>query len=369
MSSGRQDFQGMSTPLISIIIPTFNVEAYLPDCLASITQQCFRGIEIIAVDGASEDATIKILEEAAGQEPRLTVYYLGKVGPGIARNEGVRHARGEYIWFVDGDDLISAGALDLIAGRIKAARPDVLFIDYQASYPNGKIEPGDGHDLMGRETPEYFTLPEQPWVIDLNMVSWTKIIRTEFYLSIGVDFWPNPPHEDIQVSCTLLMEASRLSLLNQACYTYKKYRPGSAMGTGSLKRHFNIFRPYEVVLKQAAEKVSAGDQRVTEEVWHAFFQRAVWHYTTIFDAGGIGGEPFRSSRLVAPQDRRDFFLRMHQYYVDFAPPGYRRPPGLRGIKFGLIEKNYYWTYCVLGPVNKLRVTMSRRIRSARRKPL
>lgn len=369
MSSRPQGIQPMHAPLISIIIPTFNVEAYLPDCLASITEQEFQRIEIIAVDGASEDGTIKILEEAAGKEPRLAAYYLGRIGPGIARNEGARHAKGEYIWFVDGDDLISAGALGLIADRIEAASPDVLFIDYQASYPNDKIEPGDGHYLMSRKTPKCFALAEQPWVIDLNMVSWTKIIRRAFYLSANVDFWPDPPHEDIHVSCTLLMKASRLSILNQVCYTYRKYRVGSAMGTGSPKRHFNIFPPYEVVLKYAAEKVGDGDQRVTEEVWRTFFQRAIWHYTSIFDAGASGSEPFRANRLIAPRDRRDFFTRMHQYYVDFVPPGYRRPLGFRGIKFGLIEKNSYWTYRALTPANKIRVTMSRKIRSVCRKSL
>lgn len=365
MSGTLQDPQGIPAPLISVIIPTFNVEAYLPDCLASITQQDFQGIEIIAVDGASDDATIKILEEAVGKEPRITAYYLGRIGPGMARNEGVRHAKGQYIWFVDGDDLICAGALNLIADRLVTTQPDLLFIDYQASYPNGMIEPGDGHHLMGRKTPEHFTLVDQPWVIDLNMVSWTKIIRRQFYLSTNVDFWADSPHEDIPVSCALLMEASRLSILNQVCYTYKKYRTGSAMGTGNPKRHFNIFHPYEVVVDQAATKAADGDQRVTEAVWHAFFQRAIWHYTSIFDAGGAGSEPFRSNRLIAPRDRRDFFSWMHQFYVNFAPPGYHRPPGFRGIKFALIEKNSYWTYRALAPANKIRVTICRKIRSAR----
>jgi CDP-glycerol glycerophosphotransferase len=367
MNSTWHDSQGMHAPLISIIVPTFNVEAYLPDCLESIRQQDFQGIEIIAVDGASEDATIKILEEAAGKDPRLTAYYLGRIGPGRARNEGVRHAMGEYIWFVDADDLIFAGALARIADRVETARPDILFIDYQAAYPNNKIEPGDGHDLMGRETPPYFTLAEQPWIADLNMVSWTKIIRREFYLSAKVNFWPDPPHEDIPVSCALLMEASRLSLLNQVCYSYTKYRAGSAMGSGSPRRHFNIFAPYEAVLKQAAEKADRGDPRVTEEVRHAFFQRAIWHYTNIFDAGSSGNEPFRSGRLIASEDRREFFSRMHQFYVDFVPPGYQRPPGVRGIKFGLIQKNLYGAYHALAPVNRLRVTLSRRIQFARRK--
>src|SRR6202042_1747007 len=154
----------------------------------------------------------------------------------------------------------------------------------------------------------------------------------EFYLSAKVNFWPDPPHEDIPVSCALLMEASRLSLLNQVCYSYTKYRAGAAMGRGWPRPHFNIFAPYEAVLKQAAEKADRGDPRVTEEVRHAFFQRAIWHYTNIFDAGSSGNEPFRSGRLIASEDRREFFSRMHQFYVDFVPPGYQRPPGVRGIK-------------------------------------
>jgi glycosyltransferase involved in cell wall biosynthesis/SAM-dependent methyltransferase len=366
--SGLQSAQERHSPLISIIIPTFNVEDFLPDCLASITQQDFRNIEVIAVDGASSDTTVKILDQASGKDPRLKVVYKGRIGPGLARNEGVQLATGEYIWFVDGDDLISAGSLALVASRIEATRPDVLFIGYEAYYPNGKSEPGDGHHLMGRETPECFTLAEQPWVIDLSMAPWAKIIRREFYLSTGIRFWSDPPHEDVPVSCALLMDAGRLSILNQVCYIYKKYRAGSATSTGAPKRHFRIFSSYEAMLDLAGKRASNGDQLVTEEVLNALFQRAIWHYTAIFDAGGLSSGPVRANRLIGRRDRREFFAKMHGDYVHYAPPGYKRPPGARGIKYRLVETNSYRTYSILDPLNKLRMKIDKGIRFAHRAP-
>ena len=93
--------------------PVFNVEDYVADCVDSITRQAFKHIEIIAVDGASEDTSGKLLDDISKKEPRLTVVHMSENGPGRARNEGVGHATGEYIWFVDGDDIVSPDCLTL----------------------------------------------------------------------------------------------------------------------------------------------------------------------------------------------------------------------------------------------------------------
>lgn len=349
--------QRVRPPLLSIIIPVFDIEDYLADCLDSITQQAFRNIEIIAVDGASSDASGSILDEMSKKESRLTVVHLDKPGPGRARNEGVKYAKGEYIWFVDGDDHIAADCLTLIANRIDATRPDVLFIDYEAFYSNGNTEAGDDHDLMARKTAAYFTLAEQPWVIDFGMTSWKKIIRREFFLSTHLMFPSDPPHEDISVSCGLLMEASRLSILSKVCYNYYKKRPGSAMWTGDTRRHFRIFDSYEVVLEEVNKRADNQDPTITIKVRHAFFQRAIWHYTTILDTGG----------LIGRGDRREFFEKIHRDYTKYVPAGYRPPSGFRGLKFFLIEKDAYRTYSILSPVNKLRLRIERTPSIARRR--
>src|SRR5262245_12506959 len=93
--SGRA---GSAAPLLSIVIPVYNLAAYIDSCLDSITGQGLADIEIIAVDGQSTDNTRDLLEKKRIGEPRLKVICAER-GPGQARNKGAREARGEYLWF------------------------------------------------------------------------------------------------------------------------------------------------------------------------------------------------------------------------------------------------------------------------------
>ena len=357
--------RGDMKPLISIVIPIHNIESVLPQCLNSIIEQSFRDLEIIAVDGASDDGSGKLIDEIAMCESRLIAIHIDEAGPGKARNEGVKRASGEYVWFVDGDDIIPAGSLGVIADRIKVTHPDVLFIDYEAFYPNGRCEPGHGHDLMGRQTAEYFTLSEQPWVVGLSMASWNKIIRREFFMATSVTFPKTSPHEDIPVSCMLMLQAGRLSILNRVCYSYRKGRPGSFMiadrkilASDSSRRHFNIFYAYEDVLDGIRDREEKG-KAVTRQVRYEFFERAICHYAAILDDGKLGIGSFGGIGLIARGDRHDFFEMMHHDYLKYLPARYKKPGGFRGVKFQLISKNAYWVYTLLDPANKVRMQMDR----------
>ncbi len=348
--AGQQQGERRPRPLISLIIPVYNIAKYLTECLDSITRQGFEDIEIIAVDGASSDASGEILDERKQTEPRLVVVHAAKIGPGAARNEGALQARGEYLWFVDGDDVVPDGSLTAIADRIDAVRPDLLLINHEDVYPDGKSESAVGHNLLGRATAECFTVAEQPWALELSMASWNKIIRREFFVSTHAAFLKEYPHEDIGVSCLLLLEARKLSTLNRVCYRYRKHRDGSAMAAGPRDRHFNIFRSYGLILDQAAKRVSDND--LPGNVHQALFNRAIWHYATIFDTGG----------LVADDDRPRFFEQMHWHFTHYRPSSYRRPDGLRGLKCALIAANAYRAYALLDPLNRIRVKAERHVR-------
>jgi CDP-glycerol glycerophosphotransferase len=83
----------------------------------------------------------------------------------------------------------------------------------------------------------------------------------------------------------------------------------------------------------------------------AVFERAIWHYTTVLSGrSGRGG-------LVPRAARRAFFQRMHEDYARYRPPGYRNPPGLRGVKFRLVERNAYAMFSLLEPVNRVRMLL------------
>ncbi len=355
-----------SGPLISLVIPVYNIDGYLSQCLDSITKQGFRDIEIIAVDGGADDSSGKILDERAREEPRLTVVHKSRIGPGRARNIGAEQARGAYLWFVDGDDLVLDGSLEAIARRLQESQPDLLLLDHEAVYPDGTTEPGDDHRLLRRKTADSFTVADQPWTLDLRMAVWNKVIRREFFTAKSATFLSAWPHEDTSVSCLLLLASSRLSVLNQVCYRYRKERIGSTITSSSLRQNFAIFDSYMAIMRKIDELAASQELMLTDRVRRALFERMIWHYTNILDRdlrytrlpeanlgardGGTAGISVRASR----RDRRDFFARMHRDFVHYVPAGYRPSGGLRGIKFRLVKLNAYRIYLSLEPLNRLR---------------
>lgn len=99
-------------PKLSVIIPVYNVEEYLRECLDSILGQDYDDFEVILVDNNSTDKSYEICEEYARKYPEVVrVYRCEAWGAAAARNFGVEKARGEYIWFIDSDDYIEKGAI------------------------------------------------------------------------------------------------------------------------------------------------------------------------------------------------------------------------------------------------------------------
>ena len=94
------------TPRISVIIPVYNAETWLPRCLDSVINQSFRDIEILCVNDGSTDHSAQILREYAAKDSRISVLEQEKSGAGAARNRGILAARGEFISFVDSDDKL-----------------------------------------------------------------------------------------------------------------------------------------------------------------------------------------------------------------------------------------------------------------------
>src|SRR5215469_8394747 len=350
-----------ATPLISIVIPVYNAERDLTACLDAVTGQSFSDFEIIAVNNGSADKSPEILDARAASEPRLVIVHEDKIGPGLARNIGAGLATGRYIWFVDADDAILPDCLAAIAERLESATPDVLLIDYELEYPDGSIVRSPDHATLVQVLPASFTLSDQPRAMDLTMASWNKIIRTQFFSSIGVAFEEQTPHEEIPVTCLLLLEARRLSVLNLACYRYRKDAPGSLMTSGDRRRHFRVFDVWRIALDQVKKQAYSGDDATTSVVYSAFFERAISHCSYLLDAPVRGARASSSPILVSPPDHGEFFENLHRLYIDYKPAQYRRPSGLKGVKFRQIEKNSYLAYWALLRLNGLRLSAKRSI--------
>ncbi|MCR4683250.1 MAG: glycosyltransferase [Clostridiales bacterium] len=108
-------------PIVSFIVPVYNAKSYLRDCLDSLVSQTLREIEIICVDDRSTDGSLALVREYAENDSRVTSVELpNKARPGGARNEGMKLARGKYVWFVDSDDFIDADAAEFLSGKMDA---------------------------------------------------------------------------------------------------------------------------------------------------------------------------------------------------------------------------------------------------------
>jgi CDP-glycerol glycerophosphotransferase len=348
-------------PTISVIITAHEVADYLDLCLDSILSQegATVEVEIIAVDDASPDRSGAIL--AARHDPRLRLIHTAtKAGPGRARELGAKEAKGEYLWFVDGDDELADGALAVVAAELDRLHPDVLVLDYENIFAGGKVTPS-GADLS---TPELTTLADSPVLLNVTMSMWNKVFRRDFLSGLGVPYGPGI-YEEVPVALAALMTAPRIGVLNRVCYRYRRSRSGSFMAAIN-DSHFDIFTSYKTIYDFLAERSvgsppgtpSAPESEsaqtelaypITAAVNEALFARTIRHYVFALPK-------------VPRSSRRDFFSKMTRDFQRWRPEDFAVPSGARGVELRLVGRGAYRTYCALRPLNRVRLALRDRLR-------
>ena len=122
--------------MVSIIIPVYNVEKYLPRCIESVLSQTYSSIEIILVDDGSVDNSGKICDEIASVNPKVKVIHKENGGLSDARNAGIKIAQGEYFSFIDSDDWIHEDTYRILADKIKQNHADIICFGMIELYEN-----------------------------------------------------------------------------------------------------------------------------------------------------------------------------------------------------------------------------------------
>lgn len=339
----RPDTQTQSARLrLSVVVPVFGVEEYLPQCLDSILQQSPEDIEIVAIDDSSPDGCDEILDAYALRDSRVSVVHLDhNVGLGEARNIGVERATGEYVWFVDSDDWLAEGAVAAVLERLDRVCPDVLVVDFALAHADGRIEREVWQHLFHEPPPgETFNLAERPSLLNAIMAAWNKVVRRDYLARLGLRFGTGY-YEDIAVTYPMLLAADRITVLDRVCYYYRSGRDGSILNTSSPK-HFDLFGEYERISAFIADHRGIGSDLIT-----AVFDRTVRHALTVYATPG----------LLPTVRRRDYFRRLARYFQAHRPAGYHYPSGLRGLQYRLVERDAHLAYTILQPLNKLRIAL------------
>lgn len=311
---------------LSVIVPVYNVEPFVRECLESIVSQPFRDLEVIVVDDASTDNSRHILAEYAEREPNVTLIALDSNGGlGNARNVGLDAARGDYVLFVDSDDWLAPNSLAAIAERLDATTPDVLVFDYARSFWRGTTRRNARSELLTAPGPDVFSLRERPEMLDLLMVVWNKAYRREFLDRLGLRFYSGF-YEDLPWTYPVMMAAERITLLPDVCYFYRQRRHGNILRTSS-RKHFDVFDQYERVFAFVDAHPELDDWR---PVLH---RRMSQHILAILGKG---------EQRVPPALRREFFLEAHRRYRGLAAPG--GLPAAQGLELNLLRRNAYGVF-------------------------
>ena len=220
------------TELISVIVPIYNTEKYLVECVESIREQTYSNIEIILVDDGSTDASIEICDEFSKKDSRVRVFHKENEGSAVAKNFGIQQSKGEYIILVDSDDIVSDKMIEVLYTHIKEKNADIAIGNYYIYDESDKnfyfyvtdkdfsVEELAIQEIMNRQAGDWrfnssaFILPT------------FKLIKKELFKE--VQFSNGRRFDDEATMHRFYLLASKIVFINDNVYLYRR-RSGSIM--------------------------------------------------------------------------------------------------------------------------------------------
>jgi len=205
-------------PLLSIIVPVYNVERYLPKCLDSILAQTFTEFEVIAVDDGSPDDCGQILDEYAKKDEKIIVVHKENGGVSSARNAGLDVAQGEYIGFVDPDDYIENDMYEFLYNEAIAGDYDIVQCNYAQVDKDGNVVHRLDH-IKNREFADTNELLCAFFENDIRSCAWNKIFRREVIKDVRFMSELRVAEDKLFVH-NCLRCAKKVKITDKYCYYY-----------------------------------------------------------------------------------------------------------------------------------------------------
>lgn len=267
--------------LISIIIPVYNVEEYLHECVDSVINQTYRNIEIILVDDGSTDSSGKICDEYAENDKRITVVHQKNGGLSVARNTGLSNAHGDYVYFLDSDDYIKKNALENLLVIAEKDNSNIVFFDAisfadtddftvsQNYIRKNKYQTECGIDVfckMNKHKEFHSAVP-------------LLLIKRRFLLDCGVTFIPDILYEDMIFTYQIFYKALTVSQCPDALY-HRRYRKNSIMTSSKTIKHFTSCMDVYNINMNFTHKTSESD--IPSEVYN-YLSRCAFNVFNVYE--------------------------------------------------------------------------------------
>lgn len=226
---------------VSIIIPVYNVEDYLAQCVDSVISQTYNNLEIILVDDGSTDGSPKICDEYVKNDDRVKVHHKPNGGLSSARNCGLKLATGSYVAFIDSDDYVDKEYIETLLREALLYNASISVCGYREVNANKNYT----QQLPVNETTNKIdairSLLIQP--DGYKVVTWNKLYDVNLFMKNNIEFPPGKIHEDNYTTYKLMYFSENIVYINRALYNYRQ-RNDSIMGQPFTERRLEVLEMY-----------------------------------------------------------------------------------------------------------------------------
>lgn len=196
---------------VSIIIPVHNSSKYLKKCIDSVLKQTYKNIEVICIENGSKDNSLKILK----QYKTIKTYSLKESGISLARNYGIKKAKGEYLYFLDSDDYIKENLIEELVKKLEKDKSDLCYAKYYSVY----------EEKNKKEKTELYTfdiLNKKQTITNLHNINLgpQKLFKKEIITNNNITFPLNTKYEDVYFVLKYLYFSNKISMVNEYLYYY-----------------------------------------------------------------------------------------------------------------------------------------------------
>ncbi len=269
----------MKEKLLSIIIPVYNVEQYIHSCIESLLRQGLEedSYEIILIDDDTPDGSIEAIADLRAQHSNIKVLHQENQGPSAARNLGIRQATGQYILYVDSDDLVMEQSLKVLLDIALKENADLVVADYiekaeEDSSPihiqreeNPDVTMMTGHQLFMDELS-----PEECYI-------WRTLYKKDYLKEIRLEFIEGISFEDIPYLQECYLKAGRCARVKYPFYIYRK-RHGTLSTTINEKIVYDLNRSLEKIWQLAhSETFTLEERERLKDNMFAVFSKDLWY--------------------------------------------------------------------------------------------
>lgn len=262
---------------VSVIIPVYNVAPWLKYCLNSVINQTLKDLEIICVNDASTDSSLEILREYQKMDNRIVVLnHDMNSGLSASRNTGIQYATGEYIYFLDSDDMIKFDALEILYNKAYADKLDVLCFDGETFFENAQLERiYKSEERWCVRSKEYSGIKNGKELFiemllgnDYKAVVWILFIKREFINCNRLSFINGILYEDNPFTFEVFLKAKRICHIREKLYVRRVREHSITTSVSTFKRPYGFFVCFTKMLALANECINDVDNsQIYQEVF------------------------------------------------------------------------------------------------------